>query len=72
MDNKPATLDQMAQEHGVSREKVRIMQFHHGLKSGRPEHDFNDGKNNVNCTVCGYTRGDNGQAEHESDRQKGK
>ena len=68
----PATLDELSQIHRVSREKVRIMQFKHGILSDSvyPKHDFEDGKHNTTCMVCGYTRGDNGGAEAESDRQQ--
>jgi len=71
-DGAPATLDELAREHRTSRESIRKMHFYHGLRSGRPEHDFDDGKNMTTCMVCGYKRGDNGGAEAESDRQKDK
>ena len=71
-DGAPATLDELAREHGTSRVDIRKMHFWHGLRSGRPEHDFDDGKHNTTCMICGYKREDNGGADYESDRQKDK
>jgi hypothetical protein len=69
--NKPSVKD-IAKEHGVSTKEVRSMQFQHGAHFGIRDHDFEDGKHNTTCMVCGYERGDNGGADYESDRQQDK
>jgi hypothetical protein len=53
----------MAEKNGSPSKRE---EFEHG------RHDFDDGKHNTTCMVCGYEREDNGGADYESDRQKDK